>query len=151
MSFLDAVGPAGTRLGTNSFRLMPDHEFAAAPASATITTAARGSLVTIGYGWTHPDDGAQEGALVLADAGPDRVSGLWIDTWHQQQAQPLNEVAATDSRVVFEFEYGDGWCWQIAVTVADALTVTMRNFVPADPGSGRDAIAYDVMRTRLPG
>lgn len=106
-------------------------------------------MATIAYKWTHPDDGVQQGALVIANAGPGQVKGLWIDTWHQKEAQSLDAVEPNESEVLFEFTYGGDWGWQIAVLMTEALTITMRNIIPASVAHGGEAIAYEVMETQL--
>ena len=56
---------AGSWIGTNEFRLMPADAPHIAAATADVSTAVAGSLSTIAYTWSHADDGAQDGLLVL--------------------------------------------------------------------------------------
>jgi hypothetical protein len=128
---------------------MPHDDWFSAPASATVDTGARGSAVTISYTWVHADDGPQEGVLVIANAAEELVTGLWIDTWHQKQAQPLDAVGPAESEIMFEWAYGGDWRWQIVLQAGETLTITMRNIVPADADTGREAISYEAMEMQL--
>ena len=77
----------GIWTGTNRFRLMPDDPPAEADATAQLSLGAGGNLAVLAYTWTHPDDGAQDGVLVLGpDESPGGVVALWADSWHQQPA-----------------------------------------------------------------
>ena len=69
MTLSDAFAAArGAWSGTNGFRLMPADPLATAPATATLTLAAGGSLLTLAYTWSHPEDGAADGLLVTGPA-----------------------------------------------------------------------------------
>ncbi len=82
----NALGPlAGTWEGTNGFRLMPADELHRAPATATVTPAAGGHDVVVTYTWVHPQDGPQDGIMLVGS--PDeqgKVTAAWGDSWHQQ-------------------------------------------------------------------
>jgi hypothetical protein len=43
----------------------PDDPFVEAAATADVTIASAGNLASIGYTWSHRDDGPQDGLLVL--------------------------------------------------------------------------------------
>ena len=135
---------AGNWQGRNGFRLMPDDDLAYAPTTAAASLAARGSVLTFSYDWQHPEDGQQEGTLVVARTSESSSCGLWIDTWHQKSAQPLGDVEHTDDSILFEWEYAEGWRWQIEVAIAESLLVTMRNIVPREP-----ITPYETMTMRL--
>ena len=60
---------SGLWQGSNGFRMMPADPFSESPASATLSLAAGGCLGTLGYTWTHPEDGAQDGLLAFGTAG----------------------------------------------------------------------------------
>src|SRR5512145_1460216 len=78
---------AGMWAGTNRFRLMPDDPAAEASATAQLSLGAGGNLAVLAYTWRHPDDGAQDGLLVLGpDEAPGGVVALWGDSWHQKPA-----------------------------------------------------------------
>jgi hypothetical protein len=135
---------AGSWKGHNGFRLMPDDDLFDAPTTAAATLTARGSVLSLCYDWQHPDNGQQEGTLVIARTADNAACGLWLDTWHQKSAQPLADVEHTDESIMFEFEYAEGWRWQIEVGIAEELLVTMRNIVPREP-----VTPYEAMIMRL--
>lgn len=124
---------AGAWSGTNDFRLMPSDPPHTAATTAAISAEVAGTMATLAYTWTHPDDGEQTGLLVLGQGeADDEVSALWADTWHQPAAKSLNGKVA-DGVVTVEYAYGDGeWRWQIIVDARDAglLSVRMVNVVP---------------------
>jgi hypothetical protein len=63
---------AGMWTATTRFRLMPEDPPAVADAAAQLSLGAGWNLAVLAYTWTHPDDGAQDGLLVL---GPDESPG----------------------------------------------------------------------------
>jgi hypothetical protein len=85
---LDAL--AGVWSGTNVFRLMPVDPFVGSTATATLQVTAGGALAAFTYAWLHPEDGTQDGLLVVwpgADEG--HLAGVWADSWHQR-SQPMD-------------------------------------------------------------
>ena len=60
---------SGSWEGSNGFRMMPGDQFSEFPATATLSVAAAGCLGTLGYTWTHPEDGVQDGLLAFGAAG----------------------------------------------------------------------------------
>jgi hypothetical protein len=124
----------GAWTGTNQFRLMPDDAFESSPATAQVSVAARGNLTTIAYTWSHPQDGSQEGLLVVAPSDePHSVVTMWGDSWHQSPVPRVLEGAMESGRIVVSYEYGEEWRWQISIDATDpaALTIQMDNIVPA--------------------
>jgi hypothetical protein len=85
MSIGSVVGQAsGSWKGSNGFRLMPTDPLSEFPAAATLSVGAGGCLGTLGYIWTHPEDGAQDGLLAFGIAGSNNsIVALWADSWHQ--------------------------------------------------------------------
>jgi hypothetical protein len=155
MTVLDALARAAdTWQGTNGFRLMPTDDLFTAPATAAVTVAAGGHLVTVGYTWRHPDDGEQQGLLVVGhgddEAGPASAVGFWADSWHQQAARAL-DGSADGERLAFEYDYGGGWLWRIEVSATGrGLAIRMLNVVPesAAPSVGAyEAMVMDLQRT----
>jgi hypothetical protein len=127
---------AGSWAGTNGFRLMPADPLAESPAALTVTTAAGGHLNSVAYFCTHPDDGPQDGLLVIG-AGDQEGSlvAVWSDSWHQQPTpMPLTGGPGTDGAFELKGEYGGGWAWRIVFDAADAQHLRMRmdNVIPAD-------------------
>lgn len=125
----------GTWAGTNGFRLMPDDPFREAPATASVTTAAGGHLTLVAYGWQHPDDGPQDGLILIGPAGEgDAVAATWGDSWHQQPVpMPLTGSRAADGSVSLDGSYGGDWGWRILLGADEAgeLRLRMDNVVPA--------------------
>lgn len=121
---------AGSWAGINGFRLMPADPLAELPATATVTTAAGGHLTAVAYTWVHPEDGPQDG-LMLIGKTEDGLTATWGDSWHQKPEQ--RTLTATDDQT-FECEYGGGWGWQITFDPTDQDTFRMRmhNVIPAD-------------------
>jgi hypothetical protein len=161
MTVIDALARnAGTWQGTNGFRLMPTDDLVTAPATATVTVAAGGHLVTVGYTWRHPEDGEQQGLLVLGhgdeEAGPDHATAFWADSWHQQAARAMDgSVGSADNHTLtFEYDYGGGWLWrvQLAATV-HGLALRMLNVVPesavpdASSAGAYEAMVMDLQRS----
>jgi hypothetical protein len=162
MTAIDAlVRAAGTWRGTNGFRLMPADDLFTAPATATVASAAGGHLVTLAYTWRHPEDGEQQGMLVVGHgdeeqgdtAGPAHVTAFWADSWHQQAARAVEGSVGSGGgeTLAFEYDYGDGWRWRIELTATGpGLAVRMFNVVPesAAPSVGAyEAIIMDLERT----
>ena len=72
---------AGPWAGSNGFRMMPDDPLAEFPAAATVTIAAGGYLTSVAYSWEHPDDGPQDGLVVVGSAGEDgSLVAMWGDS-----------------------------------------------------------------------
>ena len=144
---------AGAWTGTNQFRLMPTDPFQDSPATAQVSIAARGNLTTIAYTWSHPDDGPQEGLLVVAPSDePNAVVAMWGDSWHQSPAPRVLDGTFDGARVVARYEYGDDWWWQITIdaTIPDALSIQMDNIVPESAvPEGAPAGAYSAMLADL--
>ncbi len=129
----------GTWAGTNGFRLMPSDRLCELPATASVTTAAGGHLALVAYTWQHPDDGPQDGLIVLWSAGEgDAVAATWADSWHQQPVpMSLSGSRTPDGAIGLEGSYGDGWAWRVLLEAGEAgeageLRMRMDNVIPAD-------------------
>lgn len=126
---------AGTWVGTNGFRMMPSDPLVELPASVTVTIAAGGYLTSVAYSWEHPDDGAQEGLLVIGSADDDGpLVAMWGDSWHQKPApMMLSGSRGTDATLELEGDYG-GWRWRVMLDGSDAesLRMQMDNVIPAE-------------------
>ncbi|MGK5444289.1 hypothetical protein ACSNN7_21070 [Micromonospora sp. URMC 105] len=141
---------AGSWTGTNGFRLMPHHPLAEYPATMTVTMAAGGHLTSVAYSWQHPDDGPQDGLLVIAAADEDgSLMAVWGDSWHQKPVpMSLPGGPGADGTMEFEGDYGDGWRWRIVFDTADPATPRMRmdNVIPAEHATAEMAAGpYPVM------
>lgn len=146
MNFLlDALGEWQ---GTNGFRLMPDHDLAVATSRAWVHSEASGWAQTIRYCWTHPQDGEQQGVLMLGSPAEDgSINAGWVDSWHQKPHVALVAGTTEKGRVRLEMEYG-GWTWQIVVESSpESLNMVMRNVIPADINHPTGT-AYVVMDAR---
>lgn len=132
---------------------MPADSPHVAAATADVKTAAAGNMTAIAYSWSHPEDGAQDGLLVI---GPkDESQGavaLWGDSWHQSPEPTVLVGGLEDGLLVVSYAYGGEWRWQISVdaTSADALRLRMDNIVPESAATETVAAgAYPAMLTDL--
>jgi hypothetical protein len=127
---------AGTWEGTNGFRLMPSDELHRAPSTASVTSAAGGHDVVVAYTWTHPQDGPQDGIMLVGSPDEDgTVTTAWGDSWHQQPAIRTFSGTLDSGRLEVTADYGAGWLWTITVEGDDPLVLTMYNVVPAEYGT----------------
>lgn len=147
---------AGTWTGSNGFRLMPSDPLAEAPAAAALTPAAGGNLLVVAYTWRHPDDGPQDGLLVVSPAdAPDALTAMWGDSWHQHPAaMVLAGLRQPDAELRFSGEYAGGWGWRILLAAPEQgrLQLRMENVVPAEhattelPAGGYPVMIMDLSR-----
>lgn len=142
--------------GICGFRLMPADAPAEGSSSAAVSTI--GEALLLRYTWVHPDDGEQEGVLLVSgkpEDGP--VTATLFDTWHQHLgSMTLTGQRTEDGGARLEATYLEEWGWQVEVTLGDAgATMVMRNVVPepalgmlpqGDPSS--EAGPYDAMEAR---
>lgn len=132
----------GVWVGTNGFRLMPSDPLHDAPMSASISRAANGELAQIAYTWAHPEDGDQDGLLVLGRGeAPNAVTAFWGDSWHQSPGPRTLEGTLEGGVVTVDANYGGDWRWEIVVDAAtpDRLTLTMNNVIPRSAATGGKA------------
>jgi hypothetical protein len=130
---------------------MPNDPLAEAPARVTVTTAAGGNLASIAYWWEHPDDGPQDGLLVVgpSDDGGALVA-MWGDSWHQKPAPMMFSGSrdSTGTTLELEGEYGGGWGWRVRFDATDTTSFRMQmdNVIPADQATAEIAPGpYPVM------
>jgi hypothetical protein len=142
---------AGSWAGTNGFRLMPDDDLAVAPATATVTAVAGGHAVVVTYTWVHPQDGPQEGTLLVGSPDDEgQATAAWGDSWHQQPSIRTFSGTLTGGRLEVTADYGGGWRWTIAIDGEDPLTMTMFNVVPDEYATAENpAGPYPAMITEL--
>jgi hypothetical protein len=126
----------GAWAGTNGFRLMPTDPLRELPATATVSTAAGGHLTLVAYTWEHPDDGPQDGVLLVGSTGEgegNTVTATWGDSWHQKPAPlSLSGSRAADGAVSLEAAYAGDWAWRILIEAGDdgELLLRMDNVIP---------------------
>ena len=155
MSIGPVVGQAsGSWEGSNGFRLMPGDPLSEFPAAGTLSLGAGGYLGTLGYTWTHPEDGAQDGLLAFGIAGSDNaIVALWADSWHQHPEARVCEGNLDESGVIsVGLEYGEGWRWQIVLdgSKTDVLSLRMDNVIPPEVATEEiSAGPYVVMSMEL--
>jgi hypothetical protein len=127
---------AGTWRGSNGFRLMPTDELYDGPATAALTTAADGHDLVLTYAWTHPDDGPQDGVLLVGSPDDERhvVAAAWGDSWHQKPSLLMLSGELARRRLEVSADYGGGWRWMISIDGDrdDRLALTMYNVIPAE-------------------
>ena len=143
---------AGTWAGTNRFRLMPDDPQAEASATAQLSLGAGGNIAVLAYTWRHPDDGAQDGLLVLGpDESPGGVVALWGDSWHQKPAAKQLRGAAGHDTLTVGYAYAAGWEWRITLTAdrPDMLRWRMDNVVPPFASGTAEGVTYWAMDGEL--
>ncbi len=143
----------GAWAGTNAFRLAPADPPQHAPISASISRAAGGHITQIAYSWAHPEDGAQDGLLVLGPgAEPSTVEAFWADSWHQSP-QPRTLEGSTEGGVItVGYDYSGEWRWEIVVELSaeDQVVLTMNNVVPESAATAEiSAGLYAAMRAVL--
>lgn len=143
----------GSWTGSNGFRLMPADSPHVAAATEDVSTAGAGNLTVIAYTWSHPEDGAQDGLLVIGPSDePDGAVAFWGDSWHQTPQPTVLAGEIGDGLLVVSYEYGGEWRWQISVdaTNADSLMLRMENIVPESAATEAGAAgAYAAMLTNL--
>jgi len=129
---------------------MPADPLAEFPARATVSHAAGGHLVSIAYWWEHPDDGPQDGFMVigLADEGGSLVA-MWGDSWHQKPTPMMfSGSRGTGGPLELEGDYGGGWRWRVTfdATDTDNFRMQMDNVIPAEYATAeKSAGPYPVM------
>ncbi|MGW1883877.1 hypothetical protein [Streptomyces sp. NPDC001970] len=142
----------GTWAGTNGFRLMPADPLAGFPASATVTVAAGGHLTTVTYAWEHPDDGPQEGLIVIGAGGEDdSLVATWGDSWHQKPVpMSLSGRRGAEGAFVLDGSYGEDWGWRIVFEAGSGKELRMRmdNVLPEEYATP-EVSAYPVMIMEL--
>jgi hypothetical protein len=138
--------------GSNGFRLMPADGLAFRPARATLSASVGENLVSLAYAWVHPEDGPQDGLVMIgAGEGAGAAVALWGDSWHQQP-QAMAMVGFVDAAGVHvEAEYAGGWRWRLHVDAdGPTLRLRMENVVPEDQATAEIAAGpYEVMRMEL--
>jgi hypothetical protein len=145
-------GLVGTWVGSNGFRLMPDDPLQEFAATVSVTTAAGHHLALVTYTWEHPDDGPQDGVLLVGPTGEgEALVATWGDSWHQKPAPMTLTGERTATGFALEAGYGGGWAWRIRLSLAHegALRFEMDNVVPPEHGGTElPQGAYPVMVLR---
>ncbi|MGH3306078.1 MAG: hypothetical protein ACRDOX_00200 [Nocardioides sp.] len=143
----------GAWAGSNGFQLMPGETPYVAAATAAVSTAATGNMVAIAYTWSHPEDGAQDGLLVVGrNDEPTGAVAFWGDSWHQSPQPTVLEGGFEEGVLSVSYEYGGEWRWQISIdaTHAASLMIRMDNIVPESAATEAVAAgAYPAMLTDL--
>jgi hypothetical protein len=116
----------------------------------TLSNAAGGNLVSIAYWWEHPNDGPQDGLVVIGPADvSDSIVAMWGDSWHQKPApMMLSGSRRTDAVLELEGDYGGGWRWRVRFDATDteSFRMQMDNVIPAEQATADIAAGpYPVM------
>ena len=128
-----AADPARRDVGGN--QPVPAHAgrpAAEASATAQLSVGAGGNIAVLAYTWTHPDDGAQDGLLVLGpDESPGEVVALWGDSWHPEARGQATARGDRPCTRTVGYAYAEGWEWRITLTAdrPDMLRWRMDNVV----------------------
>ena len=134
MTRMDRLGRLeGSWTGTNGFRLMPNDALSEAAATAELAVAAAGYDLVVRYTWVHPDDGLQEGVMLVGSPDDEgRVTVAWGDSWHQKPPIRIMDGTLVDGVLDVSADYGGGWRWTISVDGRrdDRLALTMHNVIP---------------------
>jgi hypothetical protein len=120
-------------------------DFTGGSSTLDAAPAALGRALRLDYTWSHPEDGAQAGTLLLGVPGDDgAVTAGWVDSWHQAVPAFLSGRGGASSALL-GYEYAPGWHWEVEVRVAgSSVELVMRNVVPAKDDT--PSVTYDVMR-----
>ena len=129
---------------------MPSDALAEFPAKVIVTSAAGGNLASIAYWWEHPDDGPQDGLLVIGTADEDSsLVAMWGDSWHQKPPPMLlSGSRGTDATLALEGDYGGGWRWRVSFDAPDthSFRMQMDNVIPDEQATAEiSAGPYPVM------
>lgn len=136
-----------TWTGSNAFRLLPTDSPHVAVASAELTVGAGGNLLSLTYTWLHPDDGAQDGLLVLGPGPHGSAVALWGDSWHQKPEAQVLTGSVVEGVWTVGYEYVPGqWSWRVVVDASadEELFVLMENVA-----LGGDERPYAAMDLRV--
>ena len=142
----------GTWRGTNGFRMMPTDDMPEAPATAVVAIVAGGYDVVVTYTWIHPQDGPQEGVLLIGspDEEQQTINAAWGDRWHQKPSLLVLSGSLAEGRVELTADYGGGWLWTIGLEGDSPLLLTMHNVIPAEHATDEiEAGPYAVMIAEL--
>ncbi len=136
---IDTGALGGDWTGTCGFRMMPEDDLVTAASNAGVRLA--GDALTLDYTWSHPDDGAQSGTLVVTGELTDGTTAVatWTDSWHQSEETAELTGEVSDGRLRLAMSYAGDWGWVIALEPGghDELALQMHNVIPqgqARPG-----------------
>jgi hypothetical protein len=118
----------------------------------SVAPAARGRFLTFTYTWSH-ENIAQEGLLLIGyDQKQAKVTGAWVDSWHQSSKVLHLEGSIDDTGVItvqgaYEAPPGPDWGWRITLTpgAVGNLQLSMHNISPE--GEEDLAVLADYQRT----
>jgi hypothetical protein len=132
---------------------MPTDQPFVAAATADVSVSAGENMTVIGYTWSHPDDGVQDGLLAIGPAEePDKVVAIWGDSWHQAPAAKQLAGDVAGRVVTVGYIYAEEWEWRITLDASssESLLLRMDNVVPQSAAAeGHAAGAYWAMESEL--
>ena len=157
-SALEALlGLAGTWQATYELRGDPSFD-SDTPSTATVAPLLGGRFVRIEYTWDEADvlreHGPQSGLLIVGhDAATDRVTVVWLDSWHNGERTAVCDGSLLPNGGVDVFTTYPGgpdspdWGWRTVIEPAeDSWLLTMFNVTPA----GDEALAVRAAYRRDP-
>jgi hypothetical protein len=141
---------AGTWSGTCQLWrpwLPPAEQTHSAAATASVSLAAAGAVLTISYSWIL-DGAAQQGLLILGYAPePNAVQSVWVDSWHMSEQFMLchgqmEPGGAIDLLGSYPAPPGPDWGWRTRVDPVDLYVwaVVMFNIAP----TGEEQRAFEL-------
>ncbi|WP_199433981.1 hypothetical protein [Qaidamihabitans albus] len=106
------------------------------------------------YAWQHPEDGPQDGLLVVSSDtdSHEAVKAAWVDSWHQAPAIVLLRGTVRHGEVELSYNYDDGagWIISFASGTEGDFHLAMYNVVPnAHATTDLPAGPYLVMTAEL--
>jgi len=124
---------AGSFVGINRLRLMPDDDYTESAATSSIRVVA-GHCAAVEYTWFDGD--AQQDGLLVVQGPLDALSAVWMDSWHSASSWLSLAGSEQEGILVLKGSYpaesGPDWGWHIHVEAAGGrgARMTMHNVVP---------------------
>ncbi len=141
----------GAWKGTKQLWLMPGAPAKTSTAMATVSVAASGKFLHVGYTWQ--EETLQQGILIMGVEGDNKtVAATWIDSWHNGDRimnckGGLTAAGAFSVRANYPAPPGPDWGWRIEVEPVDAARWWLRMFNITPQGEEAKAVEIEFKRT----
>ncbi len=88
--------------GEGGFRLMPDDQFSIGKSSAEVNVEAGSWATTLSYIWVHPEDGEQQGFLLMSQPDEDHFEANFgqLESAVVDQVIPMMQSTGVENPVV---------------------------------------------------